>query len=171
MLDHASPSVTWPSPAITTLPSRRTQNRSRTYQSLSIHGAQFLIIAAGYETPGRRSCLRSDSAYHGIGDWPHLGLPFEPRNNGRIGRRQPLPCKRIPSLCCGPSAGSLGGSGCPVYDRQRQDRLRRALPGGYSLLACLVAKMVLTLFFVLILMGVTDNRALQGFAPVASAWG
>ncbi len=40
-------------------------------------------------------------------------------------------------------------------------------PGGYSLLAALVAEVVLTLFFLLVIMGSTDKRAPQGFAPIA----
>jgi len=44
-------------------------------------------------------------------------------------------------------------------------------PGGYSLLACLVAEVVLTLFFLLIIMGATDRRAPAGFAPIAIGLG
>jgi aquaporin Z len=44
-------------------------------------------------------------------------------------------------------------------------------PGGYSLLACLVAEVVLTMFFLLIIMGATDKRAPQGFAPIAIGLG
>jgi len=40
-------------------------------------------------------------------------------------------------------------------------------PGGYSLLACLVAEVVLTFFFLMVIMGSTDKRAPQGFAPIA----
>lgn len=40
-------------------------------------------------------------------------------------------------------------------------------PGGYSLLACLVAEVVLTGFFLLVIMGATDKRASAGFAPIA----
>jgi aquaporin Z len=40
-------------------------------------------------------------------------------------------------------------------------------PGGYSLLACLVAEVVLTMFFLLIILGSTDERAPKGFAPIA----
>src|SRR5574341_1773651 len=40
-------------------------------------------------------------------------------------------------------------------------------PGGYSLIACLVAEIVLTFMFVMIILGVTDSRAPQGFAPLA----
>jgi len=40
-------------------------------------------------------------------------------------------------------------------------------PGGYSLAACFVAEVVLTLFFLFVIMGSTDKRAPQGFAPIA----
>lgn len=40
-------------------------------------------------------------------------------------------------------------------------------PGGYSLSACLVAEVVLTFFFLLVILGATDARAPQGFAPLA----
>lgn len=40
-------------------------------------------------------------------------------------------------------------------------------PGGYSLPACLVAEVALTFFFVTIVLGSTDGRAPQGFAPIA----
>lgn len=40
-------------------------------------------------------------------------------------------------------------------------------PGGYSLLAGFVAEVVLTAFFLLVIMGATDSRAPKGFAPIA----
>jgi aquaporin Z len=40
-------------------------------------------------------------------------------------------------------------------------------PGGYSLQAAIVVEVLLTFFFVLIIMGVTDTRAPAGFAPLA----
>jgi len=40
-------------------------------------------------------------------------------------------------------------------------------PGGYSLLAGAVAEVVLTMFFLFVIMGATDSRAPKGFAPVA----
>jgi len=39
-------------------------------------------------------------------------------------------------------------------------------PGGYSLMACLVAEIVLTFFFLFVIMGATDSRAPQGFAGI-----
>ena len=40
-------------------------------------------------------------------------------------------------------------------------------PGGYSLLAGLVTEVVMTLMFLVIILGATDKRAPQGFAPIA----
>lgn len=39
-------------------------------------------------------------------------------------------------------------------------------PGGYSLLAALVCEIVMTMMFLLIILGATDKRAPQGFAPL-----
>jgi len=44
-------------------------------------------------------------------------------------------------------------------------------PGGYSTLACFIAEVVLTMFFLLIIMGSTDHRAPAGFAPIAIGLG
>jgi aquaporin Z len=44
-------------------------------------------------------------------------------------------------------------------------------PGGYSLAACLVAEAVLTFMFLMIILGATDRRAPQGFAPIAIGLG
>ena len=44
-------------------------------------------------------------------------------------------------------------------------------PGGYSLVACLVAEVVLTFMFLMIIQGATDRRAPQGFAPIAIGLG
>ena len=44
-------------------------------------------------------------------------------------------------------------------------------PGGYSLIACFVAEVVLTFFFLMIIMGATDKRAPAGFAPIAIGLG
>jgi aquaporin Z len=44
-------------------------------------------------------------------------------------------------------------------------------PGGYSLLAALVCEVVMTMFFLLIILGATDKRAPAGFAPIAIGLG
>jgi aquaporin Z len=44
-------------------------------------------------------------------------------------------------------------------------------PGGYAFGACLVAEVVLTFMFLMIILGSTDRRAPQGFAPIAIGLG
>ena len=44
-------------------------------------------------------------------------------------------------------------------------------PGGYSLVAALVAELVLTFMFLMIILGATDRRAPAGFAPIAIGLG
>ncbi len=40
-------------------------------------------------------------------------------------------------------------------------------PGGYSMIAAIVTEVVMTCFFLLVIMGSTDTRAPAGFAPIA----
>jgi aquaporin Z len=40
-------------------------------------------------------------------------------------------------------------------------------PGGYSLLAALITEVVMTMMFLVVILGATDTRALRGFAPIA----
>lgn len=44
-------------------------------------------------------------------------------------------------------------------------------PGSYALGACMVAEVVLTFMFLTIILGATDKRAPQGFAPIAIGLG
>ena len=44
-------------------------------------------------------------------------------------------------------------------------------PGGYSLTAALVTEIVMTFMFIIIILGATDKRAPQGFAPIAIGLG
>jgi len=44
-------------------------------------------------------------------------------------------------------------------------------PGGYTLIACLLTEILLTSFFLLIILGSTDRRAPQGLAPLAIGLG
>jgi aquaporin Z len=44
-------------------------------------------------------------------------------------------------------------------------------PGGYSLFAGLLTEVVMTMMFLLIILGVTDRRVPQGFAPIAIGLG
>jgi aquaporin Z len=44
-------------------------------------------------------------------------------------------------------------------------------PGGYSLLSGLITEIVMTMMFLFIILGATDKRAPQGFAPIAIGLG
>lgn len=44
-------------------------------------------------------------------------------------------------------------------------------PGGYSMMAALIAEVVLTFMFLIIILGATDSRAPKGFAPIAIGLG
>ena len=68
----------------------------------------------------------------------------------------------------------LIASGQPGYDIQggfAANGYGDHSPGGYSLLAGLITEVVLTFIFLIIILGATDRRALQGFAPLAIGLG
>ncbi|MBF0538309.1 MAG: aquaporin Z [Nitrospirae bacterium] len=44
-------------------------------------------------------------------------------------------------------------------------------PGGYGLIAALITEIVMTFMFLIIILGATDKRASQGFAPIAIGLG
>lgn len=44
-------------------------------------------------------------------------------------------------------------------------------PGGYSMLSALLMEIVMTMFFLIIILGATDKRAPAGFAPIAIGLG
>jgi aquaporin Z len=60
-----------------------------------------------------------------------------------------------------------GKAGFSLADGFASNGYAEHSPGGYSLLACLVAEVVLTFMFLMVIIGVTDRRAPQGFAPLA----
>ena len=65
----------------------------------------------------------------------------------------------------------LIASGSPTYDIAVNGLAANGYgahsPGGYSLVAGLVAEIVLTFMFLMIILGATDKRAPAGFAPIA----
>jgi aquaporin Z len=64
-----------------------------------------------------------------------------------------------------------GAAGFSVADGFAANGYGDHSPGGYSLLAGLVTEIVMTMAFLLIIMGATDKRAPQGFAPIAIGLG
>lgn len=66
-------------------------------------------------------------------------------------------------------------SGAPTYDLAvnglAANGVDQASPGGYSMAAGILAEVLLTGFFLWIIMGSTDGRAPAGFAPIAIGLG
>ena len=109
-------------------------------------------------------------------------VPPEPRRLRRALDRWPFQGDRAHPLRDRPGARRHGWRGRPVRDRVgqgrvlaqrwlRSQRLWRTLARGYSLVAGFVAEAVLTFMFLMIILGVTDPRAPQGFAPLAIGLG
>ena len=59
-----------------------------------------------------------------------------------------------------------GKAGFSLADGFASNGYAEHSPGGYSLFACLTAEVVLTFMFLMIILGVTDRRAPQGFAAL-----
>ncbi|MGL4422821.1 MAG: aquaporin Z [Gemmataceae bacterium] len=55
------------------------------------------------------------------------------------------------------------GTGAGAFATNGFDKLS---PGGFSMVACFLAEVVLTFFFLMIILGATDGRAPAGFAPI-----
>jgi aquaporin Z len=60
-----------------------------------------------------------------------------------------------------------GQPGFSVADGFASNGYAEHSPGGYSLLSGAVAEVVLTMMFLVVIMGATDKLAPQGLAPVA----
>jgi len=93
-----------------------------------------------------------------------------------VGKRFPL--KELPAYVVAQVLGGIAGSGVLYLIASGKEGFSTAggfasngyglhSPGGYSLLACLVAEIVLTAFFLIVILGATDERAPKGFAPIA----
>lgn len=65
-------------------------------------------------------------------------------------------------------------SGAPGFDVTKgfaSNGFAAHSPGGYSMIAALVTEVVMTAFFLFIILGATDKRAPAGFAPIAIGLG
>jgi aquaporin Z len=67
------------------------------------------------------------------------------------------------AIASGKEGFDLGGFATNGYDQLS--------PGKYGMVSCFIAEVVLTAFFLLIIMGATDRRAPAGFAPIAIGLG
>ena len=92
-----------------------------------------------------------------------------------VGKR--FPASELPAYIAAQVAGAIAASGVLyviatgqpgfVHGGFATNGYADHSPGGYSLLACFLIEVVLTAFFLLVILGATDERAPKGFAPIA----
>jgi aquaporin Z len=88
-----------------------------------------------------------------------------------------LPGRDLPAYICAQLIGAMvaawvlygiaaGRAGFDLSSGLASNGFGVHSPGGYSLAACALAEVVLTFLFVTIILGATDRRVPQGFAPI-----
>jgi aquaporin Z len=89
-----------------------------------------------------------------------------------------FPASDLPAYIAAQVAGAIAGagvlyviaSGKPGFSLSggfASNGFAEHSPGNYTLVACLVAEVVLTFMFLMVILGSTDGRAPKGFAPIA----
>jgi aquaporin Z len=84
-----------------------------------------------------------------------------------------LPAYIISQVLGGIAAGGvlyIIASGAPGFDVSKgfaSNGFGAHSPGGYSMMAALLTEVVMTMFFLIVILGSTDKRAPAGFAPIA----
>jgi aquaporin Z len=68
-------------------------------------------------------------------------------------------------------AGTFATNGFADYSASAVWKDGKVVKTGYTMMACLIAEVVLTAFFLLIILGATDKKAPAGFAPIAIGLG
>ena len=91
---------------------------------------------------------------------------------GRFDLRDLLPYIVVQVVAAIAAGGVLYvvASGAPGFDASAgfaSNGFGEHSPGGYSLLSAAIIEVLLTAFFVIVIMGATDRRAPAGFAPIA----
>jgi aquaporin Z len=112
-------------------------------------------------------------------DRAHLGLPPESGGVGRALRRRTLSGKPVAALHrrAGRGRGIVAGgvlyliasgkAGFDVAGGFASNGFGEHSPGGYSMVSALVTEVVMTMMFLLVILGATDKRAPAGMAPIA----
>src|SRR5271163_1470520 len=93
-----------------------------------------------------------------------------------------FPVSELPAYAISQVLGGIAGSGVLYLIASGKEGFSLAngfaangygahSPGGYPMASALAAEIVLTFFFLMIILGATDRRAPQGFAPIAIGLG
>jgi len=109
---------------------------------------------------------------------PISGAHFNPVVTGVFWCQGEIPGRLALLFCLAQVAGGIAGAGVLYVIASGKAGFDLAggfasngyaahSPGGYSMVACLVAEIVLTLMFLVVILGATDGRAPKGFAPLA----
>src|SRR5271167_4036550 len=97
-----------------------------------------------------------------------------------VGKR--FPASELPAYVVAQVLGGIAGSGVLYMIAKGKEGFSLAggfasngfaehSPGGYNMVSCLTAEVVLTFMFLMIILGATDARAPKGFAPIAIGLG
>jgi aquaporin Z len=89
-----------------------------------------------------------------------------------------IPAKDIAPYIVAQLAGAIGGAGIlfliasgkagfDVHAGFASNGYAEHSPGGYTIVAALVCEIVMTFFFLIVILGATDERAPKGMAPIA----
>jgi len=119
---------------------------------------------------------------HGLCHRAHFRLPSESRHFDRTDSGPSFPRQELPHYIIAQVTGGIAGAavlyviarGKAGFDLSAgfaSNGYAEHSPGGYSLMACLVTEIVLTFFFLVIIMGATDRHAPSRFAPIAIGLG
>ena len=155
---------------------------------LVLGGCGSAVLAAAFPELGHRLArrlarLRPHRADHGLRDRPHLGLPPQSGGLDRPWRGGRFPAEQAAALhrragarrarrrrrSSTSSPAARPASSWPAASpRTATASTRRAATRCF---AALVTEVVMTLMFLLIILGATDKRAPHGFAPIAIGLG
>jgi aquaporin Z len=140
------------------------------------------VLGGGVSAVGHRICrrgagLRAYCAYDGVRIGHISGCHLNPAVSAGLVVGKRFPASEFLPYVVAQVLGGIAGAGVLYIIASGKGGFQLGgfasngyaehSPGGYSMVACLVAEVVLTFFFLMVIMGSTDKRAPAGFAPIA----